>query len=50
LTVIDSITFLTIDAIDITSGEFIYFIFFVGKDFAYVVGIDASGSDIFKEY
>ena len=44
LTVIDSITFVTIDAIDF--GNFICFIFVVGKDFAYVVRIDASGSDI----
>ena len=45
MTVIDSITFVTIDTIDTTSGEFISFIFVVGKDFVYVVEIDASGSD-----
>ena len=38
LTVIDSITFVTIDAIDTTFGKCICFIF--------VVGINASGSDI----
>ena len=46
LTVADSITFVTIDAIDTTLGKFICFIFIVSKNFAYVVGIDASGSDI----
>ena len=46
LTVIDSMTFVTIDAIDTAFGKFICFIFVVGKNFAYVVGIDASGSDI----
>ena len=46
LTVIDSITFVTIDAIDTTFGKFICFIFVIGKDFAYVVGINVSCSDI----
>ena len=46
MTAIDNITFVTIDTIDTTFGEFIYFIFVVSKDFAHVVGIDANGSDI----
>ena len=46
MTVIDSITFTTIDAIDTTFGKYVCFIFVVGKNFAYVVGVDASGSDI----
>ena len=46
LTVIDSITFVTIDAIDPDFGKFICFIFVVGKNFANVVGINASCSDI----
>jgi len=46
LTVIDSIAFATIDAIDTTFGKFVSFIYVVSKDFAYVAGIDASGSDI----
>ena len=46
LTVIDSITFVKIDAIDTTFEEFDSFIFVVSKDFAHVVGIDASGSDM----
>ena len=46
MTVIDSITLVTIDAIDTTFGKFICVNFVVGKNFAYVVGIDASGSDI----
>ena len=46
LNVIDSITFVTIDTIDTAFGKFICFIFVVGKNFVYVVGIDASGSDI----
>ena len=46
LTVIDSITFVTIDAIDTAFGILICFIFVVGENFAYVVGIDANGSDL----
>ena len=46
LTAIGSITFVTIDAIDTTFGKFICFIFVAGKNFAYVVEINASGSDI----
>ena len=46
MTVIDSIKFVTIDAIDTAFGKFICFIFVIGENFVYVVGIDASGSDI----
>ena len=46
LIIIDSITFITIDPIYTTFGKFVCFIFVVGKNFAYVVGIDASSSDI----
>ena len=46
MAVIDSITFIAIAAIETTFGKFICFIFGIGKNFVYVVGIDASGSDI----
>ena len=46
LTVIDNTTFVTIDAIDTIFGQFICFIFVVGKNFPYVISIDANGSDI----